>query len=130
MPQRVGPAMAREAPGAGPVVKGFAGRGFRVGDRIVPGGLLLTPEDARDWDVRTIEALTVQDVAWPLALDPPPEFLLLGTGDAMRRPAPAFTAALEARGVGVEAMDSRAAARAWGVLRAEGRWIAAALLPL
>jgi uncharacterized protein len=27
-------------------------------------------------------------------------------------------------------MDSRAAARAWAVLRAEGRWIVAALLPL
>jgi uncharacterized protein len=37
---------------------------------------------------------------------------------------------MEARGLGVEAMDSRAAARAWGVLRAEGRWIVAALLPL
>ena len=28
------------------------------------------------------------------------------------------------------AEDSRAAARAWGVLRGEGRWIVAALLPL
>jgi len=27
-------------------------------------------------------------------------------------------------------MDSRAAARAWGVLRAEERWIVAALMPL
>jgi len=27
-------------------------------------------------------------------------------------------------------MDSRAAARAWGVLRAEERWIVGALLPL
>jgi uncharacterized protein len=27
-------------------------------------------------------------------------------------------------------MDSRAAARAWAVLRGEGRWIAAALYPL
>ena len=31
------------------------------------------------------------------------------------------------RGIGVEAMDSRAAARTWGLLRGEGRWIAAAL---
>jgi uncharacterized protein len=33
-------------------------------------------------------------------------------------------------GFGVEAMDSRAAARAWVVLRGEGREIVAALLPL
>ena len=38
--------------------------------------------------------------------------------------------ALEARGIGLEAMDSRAAARTWGMLRGEGRRIAAALMPL
>ena len=43
---------------------------------------------------------------------------------------PELLAQLEARGIGVEAMDSRAAARAWGVLRAEERWIVGALLPL
>jgi uncharacterized protein len=35
-----------------------------------------------------------------------------------------------ALGIGMAALDSRAAARAWGVLRGEGRWIAAALMPL
>ena len=48
----------------------------------------------------------------------------------MAFPPRAFVAALEARGIGVEAMDSRAAARTWGLLRGEGRWIAAALMPL
>ena len=42
----------------------------------------------------------------------------------------AFVRELEGRGIGVEVMDSRAAARAWGVLRAEERWIVAALMPL
>jgi uncharacterized protein len=65
-----------------------------------------------------------------LALDPPPEFLLLGTGPSMQRPSPAFMAAIEALGFGVEAMDSKAASRAWNVLRGEDRWIAAALMPL
>ncbi len=65
-----------------------------------------------------------------LDLDPLPEFLLLGTGAGLRQPARAFVRELEARGIGVEVMDSRAAARAWGVLRAEERWIVAALLPL
>ena len=39
-------------------------------------------------------------------------------------------AELEARGIGVEAMDSRAAARSWGVLRQEQRQIVGALFPL
>ena len=63
------------------------------------------------------------------ALGCDPEFLLLGTGPTHAFAPRAFVAALEARGIGVEAMDSRAAARAWGLLRGEGRWIAAALMP-
>ncbi len=120
----------REEAPSGPVIRGFSGTAFRVSDRIVPGGLWLTPEDARDWNAPAIDALTADDLAGLLALDPPPEFLLLGTGPSMRRPSPAFMAAVEALGFGVEAMDSKAAARAWNVLRGEDRWIAAALMPL
>ena len=46
------------------------------------------------------------------------------------RPPAALARALETRGIGMEPMDSRAAARAWGVLRGEGRVIGAALYPL
>lgn len=120
----------REEPPGGPVIRGFSGRAFRIGDRIVPGGLWLTPDDARDWNAPPIEALTADDVAALLTIDPLPEFLLLGTGPAMRRPTPAFVAAVEALGFGIEAMDSKAAARAWNVLRGEDRWVVAALMPL
>ncbi len=65
-----------------------------------------------------------------LDLEIQPEFLLVGTGANLCQPLRPFVRALEARGIGVEVMDSRAAARAWGVLRAEERWIVAALLPL
>jgi hypothetical protein len=34
-----------EAPG-GPVIRGFSGASYRIEDRIVPGGLWLTPDDA------------------------------------------------------------------------------------
>src|SRR5207253_11275897 len=116
-------------PAAGPRIQGFSGRRFIV-DGEAHDALLLTPEAAFDWNPPALAALEPDDVAPALALDPPPEFLLLGTGAATAFPPPAFTAALEARGIGVEAMDSRAAARAWGLLRGEGRWIAAALMPL
>ena len=53
-----------------------------------------------------------------------------GIGMGKSTAAAAFRRAVEAQGVGIEAMDSRAAARAWAVLRGEGRWIAAALYPL
>ncbi len=121
---------AERVPAApGPRVQGFAGRGFRV-DGTSYDGVLLTPAAAAAWDAPALAALAEADVAALLALTPPPEFILLGTGAALVFPPRAFVAALEAKGIGVEAMDSRAAARTWGVLRAEGRWIGAALMPL
>lgn len=124
------PALDREAPGAGPLVQGFSGNGFKVDGQLFPQGLLLTPLWARGWDALSLELLSLADVRDVLAIDPRPEFLLLGTGASTRRPPPAFVAAIENMGLGVEPMDSRAAARAWAVLRAEDRWISAALLPL
>ena len=116
-------------PAAGPRVQGFSGRDFVV-DGKTHSSLLLTHEAALAWAPPALADLTPGHVEPVLALDPAPEFLLLGTGAVMAFPPRAFTAALEARGIGVEAMDSRAAARTWGLLRGEGRWIAAALMPL
>lgn len=121
--------MDRNAVAPGPVFAGFSGGGFRIDDNVYL-GVAITPERADGWSPPSIEALTAGHVATILGVTPPPEFLLLGTGEQLVRPPVAFVNALEAQGIGVEAMDSRAAARAWGVLRAEGRWIVGALYPL
>ena len=123
------PGFERAPPAAGPLVRGLSAAGFVI-DGETHAAALLTPERAAAWDAPALAALEAAHVEPALALDPAPEFLLLGTGPAMAFPPRAFVAALEARGIGVEAMDSRAAARTWGVLRGEGRWIAAALMPL
>jgi len=129
--RRDGIEMRRDQAGQGPIVTGFQGRGFRVHDDVFSGGLMLSPARAMAWgDAPTVAALTPASLGDLLALSPAPEFLLLGTGARLAQPPRAFVRALEASGLGVEAMDSRAAARAWGVLRAEERWIVAALLPL
>lgn len=109
---------------AGPVVTGFAGAGFKIDGQLTPGGVLLAPEWWRPWD----GALSLVGLAPLIALQP--EFVLVGTGATLVRPARELIAALDAQGIGLEPMDSRAAARAWAVLRAEDRWIAAALMPL
>jgi uncharacterized protein len=113
----------------GPVVQGFSDRGFSV-DGGIYRALLLSPERADAWDAPNIEALTEQSLGDLMALEPSPEFLILGTGATTRFPPRSLVAALEKRGIGVEAMDSRAAARTWGLLRSEERWIVAALMPL
>ncbi len=93
-------------------------------------GVKLTPVAARRWTPARIDALTVTDFEDLLDLDPAPEFVLLGTGPTMIFPPRMLVSHLDQRGIGLEAMDSRAAARTWGMLRSEGRWIVAAIMPL
>jgi uncharacterized protein len=119
----------RDPEAEGPVVRGFADGGFMVDGRVFR-TLLLTPLAAAEWNPPGLAGLAVADLEPLLALDPAPEFLLLGTGPRLTHPPRALREALEARGVGLEVMDSRAAARIWGLLRAEERWIAAALMAL
>lgn len=120
--------LAREGGGDGPLIQGFARGGFRVDDNIYT-ALLITPRRADGWTPPPVDALEEAALAPLLALDPSPEFILIGTGTGLILPPRALVAALDARGIGIEPMDSRAAARAWSVLRGEGRWIAGALYP-
>lgn len=123
------PRFDRNEAATGPLVRSFSDGGFVV-DGVRYTAVLMTPERALAWEPPALEALEADDVAGVLELTPVPEFLLLGSGPTLRRPPAAFTRALDERGIGIEVMDSRAGARTWGVLRAEERWIAAALMRL
>lgn len=107
---------ARPIDGYGP---GF----FRIGGEVLHGAVLVTAGGARLWG-------GCDDVAPLVALDGEVDVVLLGTGAAIAHPPAGLRAALEALGIGVEAMASPAAARTYNVLLSEGRRIAAALLPV
>lgn len=107
---------ARPIDGYGP---GF----FRVGGEVLHGAVLVTSEGARLWG-------GFADLAPLVALAGGIDVLLLGTGAAIAHPPADMRTALEAAGIGVEAMASPAAARTYNVLLSEGRRIAAALLPV
>lgn len=123
------PRFDRDPKARGPLVQGFAGSDFSV-DGARHRAVLLTPEEARGWEPPPLAELAPEHLDQLLSLQPQPEFLLLGTGAAFAFAPRALRDSLESRGIGLEVMDSRAAARAWGMLRAEERWIVAALLPL
>jgi len=57
-----------------------------------------------------------------------PELLLLGSGSRLRFVAPALLRPLIEAGIGIETMDTLAAARTYNFLAGEGRRVAAALL--
>ncbi len=58
-----------------------------------------------------------------------PEVLLVGTGARQKMLSPAILRPLLAAGVGIEVMDTQAAARTYNILMAEGRRVVVALLP-
>jgi uncharacterized protein len=121
--------LEREPAARGPVISGFTPSGFRCDGQEYRTGLILTPEAAFDWQAPALAELDMDALLPSLGVVPPIEFLLLGTGATLVHPPKSLVAALDARKIGIEPMDSRAAARSWGLLRGEDRWIAAALLP-
>ncbi len=123
------PHFDRDPSVSGPSIQGFSGGSFLV-DGAAYRSLLLTPQGVWEWAPPDLGELAIGHLELLLTLQPVPEFLLLGTGSRLAFPPRALTASLEARGIGIEAMDSRAAARTWGLLRGEERWIAGALMPL
>lgn len=114
--------------GQGPVIQGYAPGGFRISGRQYAGGVLVTPTRAVEWPAASVDDLTA--TSFDALGDETVEVILLGTGATLRRPASEVMAAWRARGLAIELMDSRAAARTHGVLANEGRLVAAALLPL
>ena len=106
--------------GARPV-DGYGADFFRVGGEVLRGHVLLSPASVRLWG-------GLENRAALLALAGQVDVLLLGTGKTIARAPADLTAELDAIGIGVEAMDSAAAARTFNVLLSEGRRVAAALL--
>lgn len=90
------------------------------------GNLVLTPDaPVAPWP-SAFDALRAEDFASLLSLAP--ELVLLGTGSRQRFPHPRLTRALTDARIGVEVMDTQAAARTYNILMMEGRRVLAVFL--
>ena len=102
-------------------IDGYGPGFFRVGGKVFEGAVLVLPSSVTVWggygDAAALLALKV-------------DVLLVGTGPETMHIPKDLRLALEEAGVGVEPMASPAACRTYNVLLAEGRRIAAALLPV
>ncbi len=89
--------------------------------------LLVLPEvEPSAWQVNSFDSLTVEHFN-PIE-NHQPDVVILGTGLRQRFIHPRLIAALTARRIGVECMDSQAACRTYNILMAEGRKVALALI--
>jgi uncharacterized protein len=89
--------------------------------------VLLTPARVEPWAIASFDALAESDFERLRALNP--EVALLGTGSRQRFPHPRLSRALAEARIGLEVMTTPAACRTYNILMAEGRKVAAALLP-
>jgi uncharacterized protein len=111
-----------------PSIDAWGGGGFRVAGDWRPGSLLVLDDQPRDWPVKALADLKPEDFAEVLAAGAAVEFILLGTGLVNALPPRPVRDALARAGLGLEFMDTPAAARLYNVLTSEGRRMAAALI--
>lgn len=117
--------MARAAPS----IDAYGDGGFRLDGAWHAGSLLIVADAAQPWAVASLAELTPESLAPVLqAGRAEVEFVLLGVGARNAQPPRTVREALLAAGVGLEFMDTPAAARLYNVLTAEGRRLAAALI--
>lgn len=97
-----------------------------IGDKSWSHTIALTNDGVLNgWDDKPLEALVESDLE--LLLDTSPEMIVLGTGRKHLLPPRDLVFALARRGIGLEVMDTPAAARTFNVLIGENRQIAAVL---
>jgi uncharacterized protein len=110
------------------VIEAYGDGGFRVSGQRYEGAIIVLPHDCIAWsftgepaDFATL--LSIRE-KWNVAL------LLLGTGASIRPVAKDVRMRLQQAGLSIEPMDTGAACRTYNVLIAEGRNVAAALIPI
>jgi uncharacterized protein len=117
--------VARDAPS----IDAYGDGGFRLSGEWRAGSLLILADQAQAWPVAAFADLTMESLAPVFSAGRAEvEFLLLGVGLRNAQPPRAIRDALLAAGMGLEFMDTAAAAKLYNVLTSEGRRLACALI--
>ena len=107
-------------------VRSVTATGIRVNNDIHESSIALTPDTLLgEWHDTPIAELT--ETHFARVLETNPEIVLLGTGASNIFPPRELTFAFARRNIGLEVMDTAAAARTFNVLANEGRRVAAVL---
>jgi len=114
------------------IVESYGESRFRVTGQVYDSAILIFPERTLAWPVIRFADASLENLEPVLAAgrEGNVELLLFGQGREMQLVPPALRQGLRAAGVVVEPMDTGAACRTYNVLMAEGRRIAAALIPV
>ncbi len=112
------------------VIRTYGPGHFQISDRDWREPVLVTPTATTPWRVQRAEELSTDNVAAARAGAAPAELLVVGCGRRSVFVPPNVRAALKDIGLSLEVVDTGSACRIYNVLLAEGRRVAAALIPL
>jgi len=108
------------------VIRTYGPGRFLIGEREWREPVLVTPSATRAWKATAADELSVDILRDAAGV----ELLVVGCGARSLFVPPAKRAQFRQAGVGLEVVDTGAACRIYNVLLAEGRKVAAALIPL
>ena len=109
-------------------IEAYGNGGFRFAGMSHHGSLLVLPSGMYRWDVTDLESLKPGDFDLVFAEGKEIDFLLLGTGVAMSKPAKSIIELFARHNLPLDFMSTGSAVRTYGVLLAEKRKVAAAFI--
>ena len=112
------------------VINAYGDGGFRISGTHWTQSVLVFPSQTVAWPVAAFSELTLGSLEPVFGTEPVAELLLIGCGPAMAFVPNDLRAAVRARGIVIEALDTGAACRTYNLLMGEGRRVAAALIPV
>ncbi|MCR9219650.1 MAG: MTH938/NDUFAF3 family protein [Alphaproteobacteria bacterium] len=112
------------------VVDSYGPGRFRIARTDYEGPVIVLPGRVLAWDVSDLSQLAPERLAPAFETEEAVELLLIGLGPRMAPPPKGLREAARARGAAIDFMETGAACRTYNVLLAEGRQVAAALIPL
>ena len=114
-------------PGDRMIIEAYGPGRFRVSGQVHETPVIVFLDEVRAWSAAKVGDIDAQSL--DQAAEKGVEVLLIGTGAKMHLLPLEVRRALRDQGIGVEIMDTGAACRTFNILMAEGRQVAAALLP-
>ena len=106
----------------------YGNGGFRFADMSHRGSLLALPSGIRAWPVGSVAELTDEALDPVFAEADAIDLLLLGTGTDIAAIPASFRTRFREAGIGLDVMQTGAAARTYNILLGENRKIGAALI--
>ena len=112
------------------LIQSYGDGGFTISGQAYDHPVIIFPERTLVWKPGDLTVPTLEAFSSVFDTDPPVDILLVGCGPITLFMPLTFREMIKEKGVVLEPMDTGSACRTYNVLLAEGRRVAAALVPV